>query len=327
MRTFGRFLGRLLLLLILAGVALWVFGPYERISVVPTFDPATIGEDIDAYLVETEAAFEDITPGTEKRVIWASEAGVKTPLAIVYVHGFSATSEEIRPVPDRLADEFGANLHYTRLSGHGRSGEAFATASVQAWMNDVAEALEIGRRIGEEVIVLSTSTGATLMAEAALQQGMIEGVKGVAMISPNFRINDPTAVVLTLPAARYWVPAVAGETRSWEGYNEGHSTYWTTSYPTVALMQMAALVQHSRGLDFTAAKVPALFLFSDADDVVDHAASREVAGTWGGEMTLVDVVLPEGNDPNNHVIAGEVLSPGFTADAVSEISNWIKSLK
>ena len=153
MRTFGRFLGRLLLLLILAGVALWVFGPYERISVVPTFDPATIGEDIDGYLAETEAAFEDITPGTEKRVIWAGEAGANTPLAIVYVHGFSATSEEIRPVPDMLAEELGANLHYTRLTGHGRSGEAFATASVQAWMNDVAEALEIGRRIGEEVIV------------------------------------------------------------------------------------------------------------------------------------------------------------------------------
>ena len=80
-------------------------------------------------------------------------------------------------------------------------------------------------------------------------------------------------------------------------------------------------------MDFAAAKVPALFLFSDADDVVDHAASREVAGAWGGEMTLVDVVLPEGNDPNNHVIAGEVLSPGFTAGAVEEISNWIKGLK
>lgn len=326
MRTFGRYLGRFLALLVLAGVGLWIFGPYERISLIPTFESSAVGADVDGYLADREAALADITPGTEKRVIWAGDAGVKTPLAIIYVHGFSATSEEIRPVPDMLAEDLGANLHFTRLTGHGRSGEALAGARVQDWMNDVAEALEIGQRIGDEVIVVATSTGATLIAEAALQPNMLAGVKGVAMISPNFRINDPAAFVLTLPAARHWVPLAVGETRSWQGQNADHDKYWTTSYPTVGLFQMAALVKHSFEQDYAAATLPVMFMFSDADDVVDHAASRQVAKAWGGPVTLVEVVLPEGNDPNNHVIAGEVLSPRNTLAAKEDILIWINGL-
>ncbi|WP_299354533.1 alpha/beta fold hydrolase [uncultured Shimia sp.] len=326
MRTFGRFLGRSLLVLVLASLALWIFGPYERISVVPSHDPAAIGADVEAYLAAQEAEISDITPGTEKRVIWYDEPGTKTPLSIVYVHGFSATSEEIRPVPDMVARELGANLHYTRLAGHGRPGGALAKARAQEWMTDMAEALEIGRRIGDEVIVISTSTGATLAAEAALQPAMMERVKGLVMISPNFRINDPTAGVLTMPAARYWVPVAAGKTRSWEGQNEGHNTYWTTTYPTEALFQMAALVQHSVAQDYGAATHPVLFWFSDADGVVDHAATREIAGQWGGPVTLEARTLGEGDDPYNHVIAGDILSPGQTQITTVNIINWINNL-
>lgn len=326
MRTFGRFLGRLLALLVLAGFALWVFGPYERISVVPDFDPASIGADVDGYLAAQEGALDDITPGTEKRVVWQGEPGVKTLLSIVYVHGFSATSEEIRPVPDNVAANLGANLHFTRLTGHCRPGEAMPTALVQDWMDDVAEALEVGRRIGDKVIVIATSTGATLMAEAALQPEMMAGVKGIVMISPNFRINDPAAFALTLPAARHWVPSVAGKTRSWQGQNESHDTYWTTTYPTTGLFQMAALVQHSRTLDHAAASHPVMFMFSDADDVVDHRVTREIANQWGGDVSLSVVDLPQGNDINNHVIAGDILSPGFTDAASENILNWINNL-
>ncbi len=83
MRTFGRVLGRLLLLLVLVGLLLWFWGPFEKISVVPNFKTAAIGVDVDAYFANRESRFDDITPGTEKRVIWRTEAGAKTPLATV----------------------------------------------------------------------------------------------------------------------------------------------------------------------------------------------------------------------------------------------------
>ncbi|SHI77789.1 Lysophospholipase, alpha-beta hydrolase superfamily [Shimia gijangensis] len=330
MRTFRRIMGRGLVLIILLCLALWIWGPYERISLHPTFGSSDIGVDIDAYLAAKEADFDDITPDTQKRVIWHGESGKKTPLAIVYIHGFSATSEEIRPVPDLVAKALGANLFYTRLAGHGRKGEALAEVTTQDWMNDAAEALEIGRRLGEDIIVIATSTGATLMAEAAVQPDMVKDVKGLVLVSPNFGLADPTAMILTLPAARYWGPVVAGKTRSWTGRNDLHDKFWTTTYPTVSLFQMAALVQHAATQNYQSVTVPALFWFSDADDVVDHRETRKVAAAWGGENTLQTVMavsVGTGDDPNSHVIAGDILSPGQTQGLVGGILNWINELE
>lgn len=326
MRTFGRFLGRVLLALIVLGVGIWFLAPREEVSVVVTFDEASIGDDVDTYLASRELRFDDLTEGVQKRVVWHDVVGEMTPLSIVYVHGFSATSEEIRPVPDRVAERLGANLVYTRLQGHGRPGAALAEATAQGWMNDFAEAVAIGRRVGERVVVIATSTGGTLAAEAALQDALMEDVAGIIFVSPNFAIADPAAAVLTLPGARYWVPRVAGETRSWEPSNEGHATYWTSSYPTEALFQMAALVEHAREQDYSAAKVAGLFWFSDADGVVDHKATRRVAEAWGGPKEVTAITVEAGDDPYAHVIAGDIMSPGMNDSAVQYFVSWINDL-
>lgn len=326
MRSFGKWLGRVLALIVLAGAALWIFGPYEAISVSPEFDEAALAADPEAYFARREAVFDDITPGVEKRVIWAGGKGVKTTLSLVYIHGFSASSEEVRPVPDRIAAALGANLVYTRLEGHGRDGAALGRATVEGWMTDVAEALAAGRAVGEEVIVLSTSTGGTLVAEAALQPEMMAQVKGLMLISPNFGINDPKAPLLTWPAARYWIPVLAGKTRSFEPRNARQATYWTTSYPTVAVLQMAALVKHAVAQDYAQVRVPALFWYSDADRVVVASETDKVVAQWRGPVTQIKVDLGEGSDPYAHVIAGDIASPPQTEQAVSDMLNWIGGL-
>ncbi|MFL4471952.1 hypothetical protein ACERZ8_19485 [Tateyamaria armeniaca] len=106
MKRIGRMLGYVLLCLRLLVGALWLFGPYEDATLTP--QSVTVNPDLDAHFASVEGAFDDITPGVEKRVVWAGDPGMQTEWAILYVHGFSATSEEIRPVPDRLAEELGA---------------------------------------------------------------------------------------------------------------------------------------------------------------------------------------------------------------------------
>lgn len=309
------------------GVAgLWLFAPREPVAQTGRFDPAILGNDLDRYLAEREAAFADITPGTRKRVIWAGEPGVKTALSLLYVHGFSATSEEIRPVPDRLAEALGANLVFTRLQGHGRSGEAMAEASVPGWLHDLDEALHIARRAGDEIIVIATSTGATLTTIAAQDIAVFDGVKGQIFVSPNFAIKAPAAAILTWPGVHWWGPIVAGAERAFAPQNAGHETYWTTRYPTSALMPMAAAVAHARALDHGSIEHPLLVLFSDEDAVVSAEATREVAAAWGGPVTLAPVALTDGDDPYNHVIAGDILSPGMNETAIAIMLEWIGGL-
>jgi alpha-beta hydrolase superfamily lysophospholipase len=326
MRAFGKFLGRVLLTIAAVGVFMWIFGPRELVDLTPSFDSAQMGADLDAYFEGVESAYPDITPGAQKRVVWAGEPGARREWAVVYIHGFSATSEEIRPVPDRIAKALGANIVFTRLTGHGRSGDAMAEGSAEAWMNDVAEALEAGRRVGDKLLVISTSTGGTLMAAAAQNPQMMQGVVGSIFVSPNFGLNNPAAPLLTWPAARYWLPVIAGQRRSFEVRNEAHGKFWTTEYPSVAIFPMAALVKEVVALDHGKGTVPALFWYSREDKVVRPEASDAIKNAWGGPVAVVHPTLSDQDDPYAHVLAGSVMSPNQTEAAVQGMLTWVKSL-
>ena len=160
-----RILLALVLLIVVAAGGLWLFGPREPVDLTVRFDPASIGRDPDTYLASEEADIPNLRPQSAKEIVWAYPASrAKTPLAIVYIHGFSADKAETRPLADEVAKALHANLFYTRLSGHGRDGAAMEQVSVNDWVNDLAEATAIGRQLGSRVIVIGSSTGGTLAA-------------------------------------------------------------------------------------------------------------------------------------------------------------------
>ncbi len=304
----------------------WLVGPYEDADLTASFDDSQLDEGVDTYFATSEARYDDITPGVQKQAIWAGAPEVETAWSVLYVHGFSATAQEIRPVPDDVANALGANLILTRLAGHGRSSDAMAEGSVPAWMGDVAEGLAVARKTGDRVLVISTSTGGTLMAAAAMDEKLMQDVAGIVMISPNFGVNNPLASLLTWPAARYWLPKLAGERRSFEPANEGQATYWTTEYPSFAAMPMGALIKAVNTLDLRQTKVPALFWFSPDDQVVRPDVTVKVAQKWGGPVTVVNPVLGAQDDAFAHVIAGDILSPSQTGVTVRGILEWVKGL-
>lgn len=324
MRRFGRLLGRALLVTFLAVAGLFAFGPREPLVLVPDFDAQSLPADLDAYLATREAVFDDIVPGTEKRIVWAGDPGQKTETAIIYLHGFSATSEEVRPLPDNVASELGANLFFTRFAGHGRTGPALSGPTAQDWMVDLAEALAIGARIGDRVVVISTSTGGTILAEALLQPDLARQIHAAVFISPNFGLAPIEATVLTWPWVRYWGPLVAGAERCFAPSNPDHARFWTSCYPTTALMPMAALAAHAGAADYGDVMVPSLFIYAPKDQVVSAAATEAVAARWGAGAALEPVEVGSGDDPYSHVIAGAILSPSMTAPLTARILGWLQ---
>jgi len=326
MRMFGRVLGRILVMLVLMAGAIWVFAPTEPVDREIAFQDSSLGDDLDAWLADREAAYPDMIPGVAKRIFWAGAPGAQTPLSVIYVHGFSATSEEIRPVPDEVAKALGANLFFTRLAGHGRGGAAMAEPVAGDWIEDMAEAMAIGRRLGDRVLVIGTSTGATLAVLAAEDPVLSQGLAGVVLVSPNFRLNSPAAFLLDLPLVRWWGPLVAGAERSFVPRSPEHGRYWTTTYPTTALFPMAALARLSRGLDYGAVRVPALVIWSEEDGVIDPDIIAPVLDNWGGPVTWEKRTMQAGDDPFAHVIAGEIMSPGQTEPVIAAILAWARGL-
>ncbi len=324
MQRFGWILGRLLLGLVLVGGLIYLFGPRESVDLHPRFDARKFGEGVQVYFESTEAAYDDIVPGVEKRVIWQEGFHERrTPYSVLYIHGFSASSEEIRPVPDRIADALGANLVYTRLQGHGRDGDAMAEATASGWMQDAAEGLAAARAVGDRVIVISTSTGGTLAAAAALDADLSEGVVAMIFVSPNFGVNMAAAWAPTLPWARDWLPLLMGSERDVSSADPEKNKYWTTVYPWEAVVPMSVLVETVYALDFSGTRVPALFWFSEDDQVVRPDRTHDVAAAWGGPKTVELVTMGAGDDPSSHVVAGRLMSPGQTEAAVSGMLSWL----
>ncbi len=297
------------------------FGPYENTDFEhQSYD---FGNDLDGYLDALESQFSDITPGTQKHIEWAAKKNAKTPIAIVYIHGYSATNKELEPVPSLLGQELGANVYHSRLTGHGRDGEALASARVTDWYNDLQEALAIGREIGEQTIIISSSTGGTLAALAAIDPKLSESISGIIFISPNFKINNPLGPLLTWPAARTWLPKLAGEERVWEPANELQKRYWTWQYPSSAVFPMAAMVKKARKADYSKVDIPALFYYSPDDKVVEATQTDKIVEQWGGDAKLVRPELTEEDDEFAHVVVGEILSPNQTEFALSTINDWV----
>lgn len=308
--------------LILAVAALWGFGPREPFDRSAAFDEATLPADLDAYLAAEEARVPDVIPGAGKEIVWAGAPGERTPLSIVYLHGFSASKQEIRPVPDRLAAALGANLYYARFEGHGATGEALGAATTAGWWRDTAEALAIGRRIGRKVIVIGTSTGATLATIALSDPEVSANVAGFVGVSPNYEIKGAPLALMTMPFARQVLPLLLGDERSWEPMNAEHGKWWTTRYPLVAILPLGAAVKEAQAVAVEAIRTPALFVFNDGDEVVDHARTREIAARWGGPAEIANVEPGPGDTPSKHVIAGDITAPGLTAEVTEILTAW-----
>lgn len=312
--------GFILVLCFLA--AAFILGPREPFSGQATFDESRLGSDLDVYLKRSESRFHDIRAGLHKQILWADpETRQKTAFSIVYLHGYSASLSEIRPVPDKVAEALGANLFFTRLKGHGRTAEAMAEASADDWIYDVMEAIAIGARLGERVIVISTSMGGSLVSWLAANRPEW-GVKiaGHVLVSPNFKIADSYAFLLTWPYARVFVPIILGDMRGETGADEAINHAWTLPHATRSLLPMARMTAEAAAAPLENIKAPALFVYSPDDQVVDPVAIETARGRWGGPTQALK--LARTGHRGNHVVTGDLLSPSTTKDVILAIISW-----
>lgn len=275
--------------------------------------------ELDAWLAAREAEVPRLRAGCAKQVAWA-RPGERTALSLVYVHGFSASGREVSPLPERVAEGLGANLFLSRLAGHGQDGAAMGEAALRDWRADVAEAFAVGRLLGERVLVMACSTGCTLAA-LALAEG--EPAAGAILLSPNFGLaSRRIQLLLDLPVIGTVVPRFVPGTRG-EAAMGGATGIWTEGWPARALIPMAAALRAARRSPLDHVRVPALFAFSDADQVVDPVQTRAVMRRWGAPVT--HLALPPGGDPMSHVPAG-ALNPGGTEPLVRAALDWARAV-
>jgi len=281
-------------------------------------------EDFDDYLKQQEARFNDIIPNTEKEIVWANDHQQATEYAIVYLHGFSATRQEIEPVPRILANALNANIFYTRLSGHGRTGQSLALASSEDWLEDARQAWEIGSRLGKKVILLSVSTGGTLSTWISAQP-FAKDLYAQIMISPNFDLADKSAHILTWPIGLTMAKWLVGAELGFEPETPEKALYWTTRYPLEAGKHLVELVDTVAAIDKTDISAPTLIIYSPNDSVIDTQAVRDNFERFGSNTKKL-IPFFGSSDKGQHVLAGDIVSPDSNEAISAIISTFINDL-
>ncbi len=257
-----------------------------------------------------------------KKIVWLKGTHQQRDLAIVYIHGFSASRMGTWPLCDRLAEAMGANLFYTRLAGHGKDGDALAGATVQDWMDDGMEAVAIGQRLCKKVILVGTSTGGTLAAWLAAQPSVATSIHRLILLSPKFFPKNPLAVAALWPPTQRLFESFFGSWRSFSVDNARHAIYWTVRYPVRAIATMMQLVRLSWRIDLKKAAMPVLMMVNPWDRVINVTLAVIRYLTFPSSQKKL--VLFRGNkDLGRHVLAGDILSPDTTTRALANIQEFL----
>jgi len=267
--------------------------------------------DIDRWLADREGRVPGLKPGVAAGVVWADPAShTRTPVSLVYLHGYTASRGELRPVPDLIAATLGANLFYARLTGHGTGGEGHRTVTLEDWVNDGSEALAIGRVLGERTVLMATSTGGTLAVWLAL------GPKGIhadatILVSPNLTVKNRISEILLWPGKECLLKLLVGSGMNFRPQNELHERYWDCTHHSHSIIPMMELVSRARSRDFALWPTPLLAVYALADPVVNERVTEKLLSRVPAPLATLQRWTAARGD-HRHVLAGEALSPRGT---------------
>jgi esterase/lipase len=278
-------------------------------------------QELERKVAQAESQEKNLIPGTEARVLLeASRKTQKTPWALLYLHGFSASPPEVSPVAENVAQALKAHLYMPRFRGHGLSTpKGLLEGNRKIWEAEAADHLEKSFSLGEKLLVIATSTGASWLIPALKAQRR-EGLY-LVFLSPNLRLRPPLSSLLLWPGARLWVPWIMGQWREWKPDNALHGTLATTRYPSQVLVEVAqSAATASSALEQMQWHYPSLVIVNPNDPIVDARATRQAFSRWPKESShWLEYTASE----NPHVLAGAMVSPSGTAPLTKAILDFV----
>lgn len=267
-------------------VILYFVGPHPSKPVYSSEQPVVPAEPaaLESYIQSREAAHR-LKPDNQARIVWADSTRKKTPYAIVYLHGFSASQGEGDPVHRYIAAKYGCNLYLPRLAEHGiDTVDAMVNLTADRYWASAQEALAVGRQLGDKVILMGTSTGGSLALQLAYTYP--DQVAALVLCSPNIAINDPNAWLLDDPWGLQIAHLVTGSDYiiAKDDYGPQWRQYWYPKYRTEAAVALEQLVETTMKKDNFAKVTQPVGLFYFYKDETHQDSTVKVSA----ELSMFD---------------------------------------
>lgn len=274
--------------------------------------------DLSQWLAKKEAQAPALRPDLAAKVVWANpESPQRTPEALLYLHGFSASPLELSPVLEDVARARQSNLFLARLTGHGQDAKEMGEGTALEWLRDAEEGLQIASRLGERVTVVGMSTGASLAVWLATRHPEIHKL---ALMSANFGPKDSRSELMLGPWGVELVQGLIGPERGWEPVNPVVASRWTYRYPSKVLPQMMLVVRLARDQARIPLAMPSICYFTPKDTVLDLDAMRAFCTNLGPKSQgMVEITRA-----NGHVLAGEAYSPESNQELMDLLQKFLE---
>jgi len=267
--------------------------------------------NLEEAIKTAESRVENIKPNNEAKIIWAKGFKEKqTDIVLVYLHGFGASHREGEPIMTQLSEKYHANVFMTRLEEHGINTEdSFKNLTPENYIASAKEALQIGKMLGKQVILVSTSTGGTLSLHLASED---ESIVGLILYSPFIGLKNPAFAAILSPEGKAGFIKMNGSEIMKQNRGEEEAKYWSTSYHVngyVALIKMLTATMTPQ--TFAKVKAPVFMGYyykneQEQDQVVSVPAMLKMFDALGTTADKkVKVAFPE---TSNHVIACDLRS-------------------
>ena len=275
-----------------------------------------------------ESAFDNIKPDNASQLEFYDSIPQKTAYSILYLHGFSASTGEGDPVHRNIARALKANIYLPRLSDHGLiEQEPMFNFTGQKYLDSASEALAVAKKIGEKVIVISSSTGGTL----SLILGNDPQIAALLLFGPNVEIYDPKSKLLTLPWGLQIAEWVLGSKyHNMNKITEKKKNYWTIRYRLESTVELQKLVETGmRPEVFQRITAPVFMGYyykneEEQDKVVSIPAMLRMFDQLGTpEDKKQKVAFPEAGD---HVIISHLSTPNHQQAELAALAFLQKQL-
>lgn len=205
----------------------------------PEIGPATTS--LQDHLT-SESEHQLIIPGCEPILrLYNDTTKEKTKFVLLYLHGFSGSPLEGDPLHFYVADKYGMNLYAPRLAAHGLiSEDPLLTFTAEAWINSAKQAILHASELGDSIIVMCTSTGAT---SALFLSNSHPKIHSLICYSPNIDLARTESDLLLGPwGLQLGYLINGGKYYEWNVPEEVQD-YWNKKYRIEAVVQLKALLR------------------------------------------------------------------------------------
>ncbi len=274
-------------------------------------------EALEKLIEQHERQASPLKKDARASIIWYDEEKKNiTPYSIVYLHGFKGSRGEGHPVHRRIAETFGCNLYLSRLHGHGQiKSKKFDDLTPAKLMQSAKEAFNVGRAIGERVLIMGTSTGGLLGMHLASLSSYSPAIAGLILYSPLIHFYGLNSLLLEHKLSRNILRLFAGsdyQVRAVDPFNPDHGNIWYRSYHLNGALALGKTVQKlvSPAL-FRRVKCPVFlgYYYKDRhnhDRIVSTSAMKRTAKQLGTLPS--EIVLRNFPEAGSHVICSSLLS-------------------